>query len=514
MSGRACCGLTPPVDHLQGQLLASVNNKLEALGLPRGTAPPPLSRPQEWLAAHRLSPSLPAYATSSVKASNAHSRSTEAPAWSKAADDTIITAMSIKAKTTVASPRSLGEAPMSKERWSGSHHSDASAVAGAQHSMQESDGDSKYTALQPVQHSGSAFWDDETPDSSMVEPKALSSRTQPLSPAPWTLAAEPDVLSPQPQAIRAQPQLLNPEHTCNAAMHADGSHLIAESQCEVESHFFPRASVPSATKAAGTLAMHLLSGLRSARTDKPKLDLNGSLQPARRNSTVLQGMDVDTFTKAAPVSRAAGVPDCSNSGSSSSISSRFDDSQHANTIVVASQRVINASSTSLSVSHDLGSMSHVVDMGPAAAVVGTDPALAAMQQGRAPAELLHSDGTSALDALYHEAGTECGVEGRMEGGVEGSNGGAVGAGVRESVARFQSRVDFQLEEKQASSTARLPPMSAEFSPRITGCDLEQQHSTVLSDSLTGRGSPCNTSCMHSTELPGFILVCLQHTHQA
>ncbi len=45
---------------LQGELLASVNDTLEALGLPRGSSPPPLSRGQRWLAAHGLSAGVPA----------------------------------------------------------------------------------------------------------------------------------------------------------------------------------------------------------------------------------------------------------------------------------------------------------------------------------------------------------------------------------------------------------------------------------------------------------------------
>ena len=44
---------------LQGELLAAVNDTLEALGLPRGSSPPPLSRGQRWLAAHGLSAALP-----------------------------------------------------------------------------------------------------------------------------------------------------------------------------------------------------------------------------------------------------------------------------------------------------------------------------------------------------------------------------------------------------------------------------------------------------------------------
>lgn len=44
---------------LQGELLASVNDSLEALGLPRGSSPPPLSKGQRWLAAHGLSTDLP-----------------------------------------------------------------------------------------------------------------------------------------------------------------------------------------------------------------------------------------------------------------------------------------------------------------------------------------------------------------------------------------------------------------------------------------------------------------------
>lgn len=44
---------------LQGELLAAVNDTLEALGLPRGSSPPLLSRGQRWLAAHGLSAGSP-----------------------------------------------------------------------------------------------------------------------------------------------------------------------------------------------------------------------------------------------------------------------------------------------------------------------------------------------------------------------------------------------------------------------------------------------------------------------
>ena len=50
---------------LQGELLAAVNDTLEALGLPRGSSPPPLSRGQRWLAAHGLSAGLPTDTASS-----------------------------------------------------------------------------------------------------------------------------------------------------------------------------------------------------------------------------------------------------------------------------------------------------------------------------------------------------------------------------------------------------------------------------------------------------------------
>ncbi|DBB05721.1 TPA: hypothetical protein ACH3X1_012322 [Trebouxia sp. C0004] len=51
--------VAPPAMLKQGELLAAVNDTLEALGLPRGTSPPPLSRGQRWLAAHGLSAGLP-----------------------------------------------------------------------------------------------------------------------------------------------------------------------------------------------------------------------------------------------------------------------------------------------------------------------------------------------------------------------------------------------------------------------------------------------------------------------
>ena len=51
--------LHPVMANLQGQLLASVNDSLEALGLPRGSFPAPLSRGQKWLSAHGLSTGAP-----------------------------------------------------------------------------------------------------------------------------------------------------------------------------------------------------------------------------------------------------------------------------------------------------------------------------------------------------------------------------------------------------------------------------------------------------------------------
>ena len=57
---------------LQGELLASVNDSLEALGLPRGSSPPPLSKGQRWLAAHGLSTDLPT-GTASLSKSQQHS---------------------------------------------------------------------------------------------------------------------------------------------------------------------------------------------------------------------------------------------------------------------------------------------------------------------------------------------------------------------------------------------------------------------------------------------------------
>ena len=65
---------------LQGELLAAVNDTLEALGLPRGSSPPPLSRGQRWLAAHGLSAGLPTD-TASINEPQQHSAS---PATSSA----------------------------------------------------------------------------------------------------------------------------------------------------------------------------------------------------------------------------------------------------------------------------------------------------------------------------------------------------------------------------------------------------------------------------------------------
>ena len=65
---------------LQGELLAAVNDTLEALGLPRGSSPPPLSRGQRWLAAHGLSAGLPTD-TASIDEAQQHSAS---PATSSA----------------------------------------------------------------------------------------------------------------------------------------------------------------------------------------------------------------------------------------------------------------------------------------------------------------------------------------------------------------------------------------------------------------------------------------------
>ncbi len=59
---------------LQGELLASVNDTLEALGLPRGSSPPPLSRGQRWLSAHGLSAGLPTD-TASISEAQQHSAS-------------------------------------------------------------------------------------------------------------------------------------------------------------------------------------------------------------------------------------------------------------------------------------------------------------------------------------------------------------------------------------------------------------------------------------------------------
>ncbi|KAL0020352.1 hypothetical protein WJX79_002060 [Trebouxia sp. C0005] len=51
--------VAPPAMLKQGELLAAVNDTLEALGLPRGSSPPLLSRGQRWLAAHGLSAGSP-----------------------------------------------------------------------------------------------------------------------------------------------------------------------------------------------------------------------------------------------------------------------------------------------------------------------------------------------------------------------------------------------------------------------------------------------------------------------
>lgn len=478
-----CAGLCMPSadvpsGHLQGQLLVSVDNKLEALGLPCGTASLPVSRSQQWLAAHRLSPSLPADAKY-VQVPQAHSPSSVASALSEAGNDSIATAISITPKVTAASPRLSDEASNPVDMWFGRHHSNASAAAGIQHVSQQSAACSACSALQPVQRSGSASLDGQTPDASKAEHKPVISFSQPLNSESQTLIAEHDEIAPQPQTLSAQPQLFSPGHNNNAAMRADGFESMAHSPCNIDSPPRQQACVPAAAEATVTLVVQSPSHLDPAESDKAKL---GNLlkpaskfQPASGSSTVQQGMDVDASTGAAPACKVDGVPGCSGSSS-------LEDSCHASTVVPGSQLLMHPSNTSQSVSHLLEPTGHAVNTGAA---------LAVMQEDSVPAVLPHTNYMSALDALCSEAGGEVGVEEQMEGGEEGDEGADGDAGIWESVARFQSRVvrvASQCQEEQAPSKE-----GADFEHRTTGCDLEQ-HLTDSPDILTGRKSSCITCC--------------------
>ena len=542
--------------HLQGQLLASVNNKLEALGLPRGASS--LSRSQQWLAAHGISSSVPADAQF-AKDQHQHQQGLDsaAAAWSKDADDSMAMAVTIRAKATAASPRPPDQARIPSDRWfvnSNSSPSAAAAAAGVQQGRQEPDAYIAHATLQALQASGPAFTEVQTFDSNTAECHPLCSQSQPLSPEPQVsgpstltpqpqaLIAQPQALCTQPQELRAQPQMLSaqspvppPEQGCRAALTTDPT---AVSHCNTEHQSSPSASLPAAAEAtaeaSGPNALQTPSGMHAAQTDTPQLapasgaaQGTAALQLAPHYSTADHGLGA--LPVAAHISRIDSFADASSKSSSFESSTI---SQQGSGVVVEPGR------TDLRISQPLE---------PAAATAASSPVHAAMQGPIAPGVMPLTSSTS--DALRPaageedsvevgsevgaeagkeanvEAGAEVGVEGMVKADMVGSQGADMSAGFgsaacpENKVVEVASRVD----HKQASSTAGPPTGIMKASDSTDGHNLEQ-HSPVASESCTGRlqGSFCTD--LHKPL--GYLLhgqhvdvglctfcgsVCLQHT---
>ena len=516
--------------HLQGQLLASVNNKLEALGLPRRVAS--LSRSQQWLAAHGISSSMPADAQS-AKDQHQQSLDSAASAWSKDANDSMAMAVTIKAKAQAADPQPPDQARIPSDRWSdspNSRSSAAAAAAGVQQGRQEPDAYAAHPQLQALQASGSALTEVQTFDSNIAEGSPLCPLSQPLSPepqvsGPCTLTPQPQALSAQPQAlsaqareVRAQPQTLSaqsplppPEQVCNAALSID---FIALSHCNTEPQPLLSASVSAAAeaaaeadaKAAGQIAVQTPSGLHTAQTHAHMLasapgaaQAMATLQLAPGCSTAQQG--VQSSAVAAHISRIDSFADASSKRSG------FESSQHASTVSQqGSWVVMQPGRTNPSISQSFE---------PAAATAGSSPTLAAMQGPTAlgvmpltssyalcPAagqegreEYVSQVSVKAGKEVDVEAGAEVSVNGRMEADMEASQGADMSAGDGDSASCLElNRVvemACRVDHKQASSTGGPPTGTMKASDSIAGRDLEQ-HPPVSSESCTGRlqGSFC------------------------
>lgn len=501
--------------HLQGQLLASVNNKLEALGLPRGGSS--LSRNQQFLAAHGISSGAPAGAHV-VKDQHQQSLDSAASAWSQAADDSADMALTIKAKAIAESPQASDQARIANDTRPDNSDSRA-AAARVQQGRRQPNAFSAHAKSHALQSSGPASMDAQTLDSNTADYTLFGSLSQPLSPEPQI--SEPSTLTPQPQACMAQPQTLRaqtqtlsaqsllppPEQVCNAALSTDSSAL---SHCNTELQSLPSASVPAAAEATvegpGAIAVQTPSGMQTAQTDAAKLasPLNAAegeitLQFAPSYSTAQQGVE-----------GLAHISRIDSSAGASSNRSCLESSQHASIInEQGSWVVMQPGRTSLSVSQPLES---------AAAVAVTSPALAVMQGPAAPGVMPHSSSSSIAcrseageEGNVHirskasveagkqvdvEAVAEVGVSSRRTADIKGSQAADTSAGFGDSAAWPENTVEnatAQVDQKQASSTVGPPTgivKAFDFTSSIDGRDL--QRSLMVSESRTGRlqGSFC------------------------
>ena len=529
--------------HLQGQLLASVNNKLEALGLPRGISS--LSRSQQWLAAHRIPSSVPADAHF-MKDQPQQSPNSAASAWSQAADDSIAMAVTIKAKAAAASSQFPDKACTPSDRWSGNSDSSALAAAattaaGYQQARQVSNAHTAHAKLQALQSSGQASdqldvqtvdlntakcvtlrsWSLRlgpepqingpstlTPHPEVVsaqmqaltaQPQAFSAQPQACSAQIQTLRTQPESLRTQPQTLRAQPDMLSaqsalapPEQVCNAIL---STHSNAVLHCNTEFRSLPSASVQAAAaataEAAGAIAVQTPSGMHTAQTDAAELapapnaaQEKTTLQPGSGYSTAQQG--VTGLAAAAHISRIDSFTDASSKRSS------FESSLHASAISEQGSWVgVQPGRTNLGASQSLES---------AAAAAGTSPALAAMQSPAAPGvmpqtcspsyafrpeegsvELGSEVSVEAGKEVDLEAVAEVGFHGRVKADMEGSKGADMSA-------------SSPMDCKQASSIVGPPTgivKASDFSSSIDGRDPEQ-HLPMASEHCTGRlqGSLC------------------------
>lgn len=315
-----------PYAYLQGHLLASVNDSLEALGLPRGTPQPPLSRGQQWLAAHRLSPSLQA-GDSPAPASHQPSSSSTASALPMpyaAADTSLASAVSIEAKQVGADRRSSGASCNLDSLLSDGISSNAlpaAAAAQTQQYRQAANVGNSYADLQQLQPSASTSAGGQAAESHNAEHETLSVESLSLSP-------EPEPLSPEPQRPSPQAWVQSPEHALPVSLSADSFDSEASSTSNHELPASSSASMPAAAEAVTPTAAHALSAVHILQTDTAAARPSSSA-PAQRagllqdvgQSTAHSAVAVDAVRLAAPASRESSLSPHSRSRSSSSSSS-------------------------------------------------------------------------------------------------------------------------------------------------------------------------------------------------
>lgn len=205
---------------LQGQLLASVNDSLEALGLPHGS-PPPLTRGQRWLAAHGLSPGL-STDTAPPSSAQQHGASSGAmPLHHRSSEDVVTCASVQSAAKSVAHEVQVQAAGVDVELHVSPQHNSHSPEPqhvccesqwqSVEHQSLSSQPQPLKPGFESLSNKRQPLIAEHQPSISQPEPHSFSPARQPLGPEPQTPSSDPQAHSPEPQAFSSDARDLSPD---------------------------------------------------------------------------------------------------------------------------------------------------------------------------------------------------------------------------------------------------------------------------------------------------------------